>query len=359
MRLEKISTAQFRNLEPGTIECSPGANVFTGPNGHGKTNILEAIHFFKFGRSFRTSSDTDLIRFEEQFFRIVAAVVYDDGERSELSATVDEYGAKRLKQNTQEISRLTDLVGNYPSVLFGPQDLRIINGYPAERRRFLDMAGSMVGRSYLDDARRYQRVLQQRNAALKTGCTRDELRAWNDELVGVGSALIRHRKQAAGELCFFVAEYAGTVFGSDRVELQYACAVEHDGDPADCFAVQLASLENEERRRKTTLAGPHKDDLVVTLGGNDIKRFGSQGQKRLCAVLLRLAEMRFLEKHLKERCLLLLDDLFSELDEEHGAKLMEVLRDRNQIFVTSPVPLVWRRAGETRAFRLQEGKVFL
>lgn len=357
MRLQAISTAHFRNLEAGTIDVSPDVNVFIGPNGHGKTNILEAICFFKFGRSFRASRDIDLIRFGESYFRIVVDGAYDTGDREEFSGAVDEQGVKQIKIGGRDIGRLSELVGTYPCVLFGPQDLRIVNGFPLERRRFIDMAGSMADRSYLESVREYNRTLLQRNAALKAVCSKEELLAWNEELIVKGCLLVRNRESTVGELARRAEEFAGTVFESGDVGLRYAGTIENNGALEEQFAEQLGAVEHEERKRKTTLVGPHKDDLLLTLGGTDVKRFGSQGQKRLCAVLLRLAEMRYIEDRLGERCMLLLDDLFSELDGENSARLMTILCGGNQIFVTSPVRVDWEHAGNIRTFHLLNGAV--
>lgn len=359
MHLLEISTTQFRNLAAGTAGFSPEVNIFVGPNGHGKTNMLEAIYFFKFGRSFRASRDIDLIRFGENYFRIVVVGVRDSGDREEYAGAVDEQGVKQITVNGAGIGRLSELVGTYPCVLFGPQDLKIINGFPQERRRFVDMAGSMADRGYLENVREYNRTLLQRNAALKAGCSREELAAWNEELVAKGCLLVRNRESTIGELTRFAGEFAAAVFETAAVEIRYACTMEQSDGLEEQFAEQLAAAEPEERKRRTTLVGPHRDDLLLTLGGTDVKRFGSQGQKRLCAVLLRLAEMRYIEERLNERCMLLLDDLFSELDADNSARLMAVLRDRNQIFVTSPVSVNWEHAGETRTFRLSSGAVIV
>lgn len=357
MHLEKFFITQFRNLESGSIELSPDVNMFVGPNGHGKTNILEAIQFFKFGKSFRVNHDTDMIRFGESFFRIAVECMYDTEARDEFSASVDEQGIKKIKRGGKDIRRLSQLVGTYPSVLFGPQDLKIVNGFPQERRRFIDMAGSMANRSYLESVREYSRTLLQRNAALKAVCSRNELLAWNEELINTGCLLVRKRESTAGELARCAKEYSRTVFDTEAVEIGYTGMLDGAGALEDQYAEQLEAVESEERKRKTTLVGPHKDDLLLTLGGIEVKRFGSQGQKRLCAVLLRLAEMRYIEDRLNERCVLLLDDLFSELDGDNSARLMTVLGDHNQIFVTSPAQVNWEHAGNLRMFRVSHGGI--
>jgi len=169
LRIHRLSTTHYRNLVHEPIEFTAGVNVFVGPNGHGKTNVLEAIHFFKFGRSFRTARDTELIRFEEAFCRAEVQLSYATGDSESFAVSVERNGSKRVKIGEKETARLSDLVGRYPCVIFGPHDLELTSGAPAERRRYLDMTGSMTDPSYLEGLRGYRRVVAQRNAALKGG----------------------------------------------------------------------------------------------------------------------------------------------------------------------------------------------
>ena len=173
-------------------------NVLVGPNGHGKTNILEAIHFFKFGRSFRTSRDTELICFEAPFCRAEIEFTYKRGDTSKLAVSIERDGTKRVKINDKDTQRLSDLVGRYPCVIFGPQDLELTTGPPAERRRYLDMTGSMTDPTYLDELRAYRRVVTQRNAALKSGQATRALSVWAEELIRLGCAMVKHRTALFG-----------------------------------------------------------------------------------------------------------------------------------------------------------------
>jgi DNA replication and repair protein RecF len=354
--LLSITTEHFRNLQPGRIDLSPDINVLEGDNGHGKTNLLEAVQMFRFGKSFRTHRDSDLIRFDAPFCRIEAETVNEARERETFALSIDEGGNKRIRRGAKEVGRLSELVGRYPCILFGPQDLKIVNGFPAERRRFMDMAGSMADREYLWALKAYGRVLMQRNAALKARCELDELRVWNDELAATGAALARERKSVVASFKRELAVFDAALSGAGALGMEYAGALGEGDDLEERFHDKLRAMEQEERRRGTTLVGPHKDDLELTLDGVDVKRFGSQGQKRLCAIVLRLAEMRFIDERLNEKCVLLLDDVFSELDVENGRRLMALLSGPHQVFVTSPTRTNWEHPGNIRTFRMADGR---
>jgi DNA replication and repair protein RecF len=367
VRVESVSTTQFRNLNHPALSLAPRVNVFTGENGQGKTNLLEAVFFFKFGRSFRTRQDVEMVRFEEDFCRTEVSCEFDDGHRQNFEGSLGRDGGKKIKISGKQIDKLSDLVGRYPIVLFGPQDLRLVTGQPGERRRFMDMVGSMTDPPYIGLLKDYRRVLNQRNAALRMKASRRELDVWNGELVEKGCSLIWKRialtevleQHATGHALNLDAplEFA---FSYDsaivRETIAAGAASDHIGLQS-VFETKLLSLESEELRRGTTLAGPHRDDLSITMAGKEVRRYGSQGQRRLIAVLLKLAELSHLEAELKEHCVLLLDDVFSEFDLEITAKLQRLLGGDRQVLVTSPVPLGWAEARDVRVFTVRNGGV--
>lgn len=360
MRIQRLSTTHFRNLVHNPLSFSPGINLFLGDNAQGKTNVLEALSFFKIGRSFRASRDTDLVDFSEEFCRVESAVDKRVGGEV-FSASIERNGEKRIKVDEREVDKLSDLVGLYPCVLFGPLDLYLVSGGPDERRRYLDITGSVTDRAYLDELRGYRRVLGQRNALLKATAPRSERSVWDGELVRRASAVIKKRTRLVGELGERVARHIKGLDRTSRVDLVYESDVAGelpDGvSREDLLAAELSAVEEEELRRKTTLIGPHRDDLRVFLDGRDVRRYGSQGERRLIAVLLRLAELSYLEERLREPCVLMLDDLFSELDDDVSTRLRALLEDDHQIFVTSPVASGWEREKTVRAFRVEKGRV--
>jgi len=361
LKIRRLTSTHFRNLESDEIPFSPHVNLLIGENGHGKSNVLEALYFFKFGRSFRTKRDNDLIRFDEPFGRVEVEADYKDGTVDSLAVAIERGGRKHLKINGEELAKQAELVGRYPIVLFGPQDLILVAGFAAERRRFLDMTGSMTDRAYLDAVRYYRRVLNQRNASLKAGGSSKDRHAWDEELVNRGCALLDKRMQLVESIKEHLAPHVARMAVSYSIYIEYESELISDLPEGvsheENFAARLAAVENDESRRKTTLVGPHRDDLRIVADGKDLRRFGSQGQRRLFVVLLRMAELTYLESELHEQCVLLLDDLFSELDPEVSEKLKHLLQDGRQIFVTSPVPIDWETSDDVRTFEVSDGKV--
>jgi DNA replication and repair protein RecF len=361
LRIQRFASSQFRNLEHEPIVFAPGLNLLIGDNGHGKTNMLEAVSLFKFGRSFRTPRDNDMVCFGQEFCRVEVQSEYSSGETNTLAVSIERSGTKRIKIDGDELPKLSDLVGRYPCVLFGPHDLDVVSGFPAERRKFLDMTGSMTDRVYLDTLRSYRRVLAQRNAALKAQTPQRARSVWDDELVKQGCALVQQRTELVNRIRKHLMPHVEALAVAYAIEIEYESELlEAHADNIACeehYVARLAALDTEEARRRTTLVGPHRDDIKLTAGGRDLRRYGSQGQRRLVAVLLRLAELSFLESKLGEPCVLLLDDLFSELDDVVSRKLKKLLDGRRQIFVTSPVEIGWEGADAAKTFHVSNGKV--
>jgi len=361
LRIDRFASTKFRNLEHEPVSFSPRVNLFVGPNGHGKTNILEALQFFQFGRSFRAPRDNDLIRFDEPFCRVEVGAEMMDGSRDELAVSIERTGGKRIKLSGKDVGRYTDLIGRYPCVLFGPHDLAVVSGFPAERRRFIDSVGSMTDRVYLDGLRAYRRVLKQRNAALKSGRAREALGVWTEELIKQGCAVTERRLGVLDALVQALQPHIDSMNVAFVVDIQYESelAVDRPEEVSleEQFAARLSAVEQDEVRRRVTLVGPHRDDIRLLADGRDLRRFGSQGQRRLMAILLRLAELSYTEARLKEPSVLLLDDLFSELDDTVAGNLKRVLATERQIFVTSPVPVGWEGSQSAQTFQLSDGRI--
>ncbi len=350
MRVDRFVSTSYRNLSDGGVEFGHGLNLVVGCNGQGKTNLLEAIYYFRFGRSFRAQVDSELIRFDAPFCRVEVDCTFADARAESFAFSVERRegrAGKTIKINGEIVPRRAHLVGRFPAVLFGPHDLRVVSGEPEHRRRFLDMIGTMTDPGYFRTANDYRRVVEQRNAALKSRASRDEMAAWNDRLVDTGSDFIVRRRALSEAIEREMRTQARDL------ESPFDFSMRYDSDliagevtrPVDGAAItiafheRLAAIVSEEYRRGVTLVGPHRDDVELVMDGHDLRRFGSQGQRRLLAVLLKLSELAYLERELREPCVLLLDDVFAEFDEAIMAKLQRLLDSARQVFVTSPVPV--------------------
>lgn len=369
MRVTRLISTNFRNLADQEAEFSPGVNLIVGENGQGKTNLLEAIHYFKLGRSFRTVRDTELIQRDALFCRWEARCVLDVGDQETIAASVARDGSKTIKLGGKELPRLVDLVGRYPCVMFGPLDLHIVSGGPDNRRRFVDMVGGMSDPQYIRAARDYRRTLQQRNAALKARVGDHELNIWNERIVVAGTDLIVRRSRLVTIIEKELLEHASALAAPFSFSMHYDSELIRETEAmssavgpedvapglADVFAMKLGAVEHDERRRCTTLVGPHRDDVRLVLDDSDLRRYGSQGQRRLFAILLKLAELSVLEKRLGEKCVLLLDDVFSEFDHGIIARLQKLVDGSRQVFITSPVDIDWVKADNARICRVHAG----
>lgn len=365
MRVDRVQTANFRNLAGAGVELGPALNVLVGENGQGKTNFLEAIYLFRFGRSFRAQSDAELIRFDEPFCRVEVTSTFADGRSETFACGIERRGNsvhRSIKVAGQLLARRSDLAGRFPVVLFGPGDLRTVSGEPEHRRRFFDMVGTTTDPRYLRAANEYRRALEQRNAALKTRATRDELEAWNERIAEPGAELTLRRRDLALRLEALMAREAQVLESPFEFSMRYESSLEPSeattpDELRQHFLERLRSLMGEEIRRGVTLAGPHRDDVQFCLAGNDLRRYGSQGQRRLFAVLLKLAELSHLESELREPCVLLLDDVFSEFDAAIMGRLQQLFEGERQVFVTTPVELPERQSVRTRVLRVHDGCV--
>jgi DNA replication and repair protein RecF len=366
VRVDRVQTTNFRNLAGGTVEFGPALNILIGENGQGKTNLLEAIYYFRFGRSFRAPSDAELIHFDQPFCRIEVSSTFADGHTELFACGIERRGTsvhRSIKLSGQLLPRRSDLAGRFPTVLFGPNDLRTVSGEPEHRRRFFDMVGTTTDPRYLRAANEYRRALEQRNAALKARAARDEMEAWNERLVVPGVALILHRRDLALRLEALMSAEARLLDSPFAFSMRYESALLEPEAVVEAerlqerFLERLLALAPEEMRRGVTLAGPHRDDVQFCLAGNDLRRFGSQGQRRLFAVLLKLAELAHLETELHEPCVLLLDDVFSEFDAAIMSRLQHVFDGQRQVFVTTPVDLPARESERTRVLHVKEGRV--
>lgn len=377
MRVDRFESANFRNLAAGAVEFGPALNVLIGENGQGKTNLLEAIHYFRFGRSFRAGNDVELIRFDEPFCRFETVATFSDGRSERFACGIErrenpDQASRTIKVDGRVLRRRADLAGRFPVVLFGPQDLRIVSGEPEQRRRFIDMVGTTTSGDHLRAATDYRRVLEQRNAALKARADRAEMAAWNERLVEPGTELTllrRHLTSRLGDLMVRETQVMGRPFDffmeyeSSLVEAlsRPAGADEPEQMGEDrirrAFHVQLQEHAAEEARRGITVVGPHRDDIRCLLDRNDLRKFGSQGQRRLFAVLLKLSELAHLEHEMKEPCVLLLDDVFSEFDPVITQRLHRVFQGGRQVFVTTPVELPPEPSLHTRTLRVEAGRI--
>lgn len=347
MRLSRLSLYHFRNLGVQELEFPPEGVAVVGPNAHGKTNLLEAVYYLETFRSFRSARDEQLTAFGQPVFRVAGG--FSDGDNEvEVTAAFQRAGPrKKVTVNGSEPDRMGDALGRTAAVVFAPSDVQVVTGGPAERRRFLDIVLSLAVPGYLRALQQYRLVLAQRNAALKAGGDRASVAAWDDALIAQGARVMSARRDwiaSAGE--DFHAYYREISGGrSARIAYQpsVADAAEAEGDRmAELFARALERSRSRQMRMASTVVGPHRDEMGVSLTATsaelDLRTYGSGGQQRTGALSLRLTEAATVREVRGKTPILLLDDVFSELDEGRSRRILELIEGnlRHQVILTAP-----------------------
>jgi DNA replication and repair protein RecF len=331
MQLTHLDLSQFRSYQKESFSFSNATTVIVGPNTAGKTNFLEAIYLLATGKSFKAENDQEMVHFNQEFARITGMVKpssqRDDTVILETLVSATKAFHKRYKVNNVPRRRI-DFAGNLLALLFLPSDLELIVGSPATRRSFLDYVLDLTDREYRIAHTAYQRALRQRNALLtlarETGRRNTEQFAyWDEMLIHNGSVLTAKREA-------FIA------FCNSQEKAIASCQIVYDHSKIS--EARLVQYSDAEIGAGVTLVGPHRDDFSVTLqdgvAERDVKAFGSRGQQRLVVLQLKLMQLSWIESVRGERPVLLLDDIFSELDSEHIELVLAII-GRQQTLITT------------------------
>ena len=375
MLLERLRLRNFRNYASLDIELFPGKNVLVGNNGQGKTNIIEAIYLCGTGKSYRTPRDIELIRWGESTFYTASRFKRKNGDLLVEVACNLERG-KRIRLNGVNQDTGIEYIGAANVVIFGPDDLTIIKGGPVERRKFLDLEISAVHERYRKDLAKYRRILTQRNAFLKDARhlsgsvhAKAALDVWDEQLVSVGARIMVKRAKVIEDLSFLAQNAYKEISSSGLLRLTYRpsfnvarlCPDDEQGMEKEWTALfhrELLRLRQAELMRGVTLAGPHRDDMMFTLDGVDMRAFSSQGQQRAAVLALRLAELDFVKNEMGEDAILLLDDVSSELDPSKRAHLWKYIdRGIQTVITTTDEKALDELSKPGKVFRVQSGSV--
>ncbi|HET9441046.1 MAG TPA: DNA replication and repair protein RecF [Longimicrobiales bacterium] len=370
--LASLRLRQFRNFEELELNFPRAGVAIIGENGSGKSNLLESIYYLEIFRSFRGAADEQLVRFGAPAFHVRGHI--ELGERSEEIGVGYEVRTrrKRVLVDGNEPERMTGVIGKLGVVIFSPSDVQIVTGAPGERRRFLDIVLSVNVPGYLSALQRYRQLLRNRNAVLRSGRVDQALLGvWEEPLVEQGARITVERAQwVAAHAASFANKYAA-IGGGVRGCVHYQCGIRGDLDLADelkvreSFRADLHRLATRERERGQTLSGPHRDDIgfVFDSAGNeiDLREFGSGGQVRTAAIALRMIEAETIHAARSRDCVVLLDDVFAELDVPRSRRIMELLEaeERGQVILTAPKESdIQLRGGRLETWRIAAGKVF-
>jgi len=347
MRIQKIILRNFRNYQHSSLLLDKTLNIFIGENAQGKTNILEAIHLSSLGRSHRTHDDQDLIHWNQT--DSCAEIYFVRGQTEhKLSIHLHRIGKRGVFFNDNPI-RSYELIGLLNTVIFSPEDLFLIKGNPSGRRRFIDSEISQANPVYFKELLKYNRILMQRNQLLKKMRERsqanDLLETWDEQFAPVAAAVVVKRIASLKKLTMLANLIHRRITNNkENLTISYD---QHEGifnDNNNSFTIgtvkewfqkQLIDRRQEDIFKGNTGIGPHRDDIVLSVNGINLRNFGSQGQQRTGILALKLAEIEFIKSETGEYPVLLLDDVLSELDSMRRGQLLGFIKDRIQTFITA------------------------
>ncbi len=345
MILKRFRAENFRNIEGCDIEFFSGVNLLHGKNAQGKTNALEGIYLFSRGKSFRGRDDSELIRFGTEGFRIG---IEFESERGRESLEYALFGKERLrKKNGYKVKKVTELIDSFKSVLFYPDNLRLVKGGPDERREFLNVAISQCYPSYIGIYSDYKKALDNRNCILKLASKgfyidEGELLSWSESLAEYASFIYKMRKEYIEKIKGYAVSVMKDISdGEEALSIDYESSVRIEGTDREAVRREYIRIfsENTEREKAAgiTLFGPHRDDILIEINGRDARKFASQGQQRSTVLSLKLAEGEVIREMFGEYPVFLFDDVLSELDDKRKRYVLSGGGER-QIIITSCEP---------------------
>lgn len=334
MRLLELRLRNFRNYERLDFTPNPGLNLFLGPNGQGKTNLLESIAILALSSSPRADRDSELIGPLVPELKLGATIERAAGQKVEIEILVrsNGIGTRRTILVDGQPKRSFDLPGYFRAVLFWPDDLSLIKAGPEARRRFLNQMLVQVEAGYARVLARYRRSIEQRNHLLRQvaagRASPSELPVWDEEVASIAAEIVNPRQRAVDALEPLVRAFHDRISGGESIGIEYR------RPPVDLLEVLRARTADDIRRGSTSV-GPHRDDLLVSLDGREAGAYASQGQQRTAAVALKLAEASIVEAWTGEPPVLLLDDVLSELDLARRSALLSAVAHGGQVVITS------------------------
>ncbi|MCX6279039.1 MAG: DNA replication and repair protein RecF [Bacteroidetes bacterium] len=337
MYLQKLMLAGFKNYRQAEFVFSEKINCFVGNNGVGKTNLLDAIYYLSFCKSFFSSLDIQNIRHGEEFFAIHGAYIRNDAPGDLVQCIQKKNQRKRFLINKKEYDRLADHIGNFPLVMISPYDRDLINDGSELRRRYIDSVISQFDKFYLDALIQYNKALVQRNALLKSFAERHyfddaSIEIWDEQMIRLGQEIFQKRSQFLEQFIpLFQYYFRYLTNGSEKVDIRYLSQF------SDCnYRETFKAALSKDRAAQYCTTGIHKDDLDLLLDGFAVKRYGSQGQQKSFVIAIKLAQFEYTRNIKDFKPVLLLDDVFDKLDDLRVAQLIKLVNENSfgQVFIT-------------------------
>ena len=348
MRIKRLKVENFRNLEKLDIEFSDGVNIIYGNNAQGKTNIIEAIYIFSFGKSFRANRDIELLKFDKEYFLSNIEIMKKDREL-EMDFGFDKISNKKMiKVNGVIQKKISDIIGKLNVVVFKPEDIKIVTDSPSIRRKYIDYLISSISKSYLENITKYKKVMEERNNLLKEIKLRlkgsknlDEtdsnfLDVYDKLLSKLNWEIYNERKRVIEKLNNYIYDIhlklTENYINNEKLHIKYVSNVAED---IEKMYNNLSKSRLNDISKGYTSLGIHRDDYIISINSLDVSIYGSQGQKKSSIISLKLSELKVIEEVIGEKPVLLLDDYMSELDEKRRLKFLDIIEDIQIIITTT------------------------
>ena len=348
MRIKRLKVENFRNLEKLDIEFSDGVNIIYGNNAQGKTNIIEAIYIFSFGKSFRANRDIELLKFDKEYFLSNIEIMKKDREL-EMNFGFDKISNKKMiKVNGVIQKKISDIIGKLNVVVFKPEDIKIVTDAPSVRRKYIDYLISSISKGYLENITKYKKVLEERNNLLKEIKIKlkgnrvlekndeDFLDVYDKLLSKLNCEIYNERKRVIEKLNDYIygihLKLTENYINNEKLHIKYVSNVEEDIQKM--YNDLIKSRLNDINKGYTSF-GIHRDDYIISINSLDVSIYGSQGQKKSSIISLKLSELKVIEEVIGEKPVLLLDDYMSELDERRRLKFLDIIEDIQIVITTT------------------------
>ncbi len=363
MYIKKLELTNFKNYEYLNIDFDPNINIFIGKNAQGKTNLLESVYFLSLIRSFKNYGIKEVIMFDKEFSKLNAIVLANDSFH-ELELVLNENG-KKASVDRKDIRKSSDFIGILNAVLFTPDDLNLIKGYPAERRNFIDIELCKISPAYLFNFNKYYKLLKERNKYLKILNNKhishdDYLDVLTEQMANLQMLIIKKRK----EFLIRINDKANLIYkfiadNDENIELEYKNSFHLENITYEEIMNKYQENVEKDIRKVNTSYGIHKDDIKIFINGKDANLFGSQGQQRTIVLALKIALIEIIKEEIGEYPVLLLDDVLSELDDSRKTMLLNIIDGKIQTLITTTSidGIKHNTISKAKKFIIENGKI--
>ncbi|MBN1154474.1 DNA replication/repair protein RecF [candidate division KSB1 bacterium] len=370
MILSSVELNNFRNYEREIFEFDSSRNVILGKNAQGKSNLLEAIYLLCLTRSFRTRKERETIKFNKTFASIAGKFVLDNGQEKNIVYYFTPDKGKQVSVNRKRVEKLSEIIGNFPVVISSPEAYNLTSGAPADRRKFLDILLSQISNQYILNLQEYNKIIKQRNAILnKYSHNRSKIisliQPWDEYLIEKGSWLIRFRDSFLKTFNVKLRDVHSMISVPDEtIKLTYQSTVdfENSDDVKPNFRKKLEAMKKIEIEQGNTIIGPHRDDILFFINDKELRKYGSRGQHKTVLIAIMISEFQLIIEKIHETPIILIDDLFSEIDHTREDKILSYILDLGQNFISTTLDyheaLAFFNKKRAHLFELNNGMIF-